>query len=183
MSTPADRYRSLAARFTAAVEAVPVDAWDAPSPCEDWTARDVLVHVVGAERASVTPAGLTLQTPTSADDDPVAAWAETRDGLQALLDDPDTARRGFDGHFGPTTFEQSIEDYYCFDLIVHRWDLARATGGDTGLSADELEFARAKVEVYGDAARMPGVFGPELEPPADADEQTRLLAFLGRRAW
>jgi hypothetical protein len=34
----------------------------------------------------------------------------------------------------------------------------------------------------GDAMRGPGAFGPELEAPEDADEQTRLLAFLGRRA-
>jgi hypothetical protein len=29
--------------------------------------------------------------------------------------------------------------------------------------------------------RGPGAFGPAIDPPADADEQTRLLAFLGRR--
>jgi hypothetical protein len=31
--------------------------------------------------------------------------------------------------------------------------------------------------------RAPGFFGPELEPPPDADEQTRWLAYLGRAAW
>jgi hypothetical protein len=31
--------------------------------------------------------------------------------------------------------------------------------------------------------RAPGVIGPELTPPGNADEQTRFMAFLGRRAW
>jgi hypothetical protein len=36
-------------------------------------------------------------------------------------------------------------------------------------------------EGFGDALRGPGVCGPASETPADADEQTRMLAFLGRR--
>ena len=28
--------------------------------------------------------------------------------------------------------------------------------------------------------RVPGVFGPKVEAPAGADEQTRMLAFMGR---
>jgi hypothetical protein len=31
-----------------------------------------------------------------------------------------------------------------------------------------------------EAIRRPGGFGPKLEPPAAADEQTAFLAFLGR---
>ncbi len=34
----------------------------------------------------------------------------------------------------------------------------------------------------GDALRNPRAFGPEIEVPAEADEQTKVLAFLGRRA-
>lgn len=30
--------------------------------------------------------------------------------------------------------------------------------------------------------RMPGVFGPKVEPPPGADLQTRLLCFTGRPA-
>ena len=35
---------------------------------------------------------------------------------------------------------------------------------------------------FGDMLRSPQAFGPEVEPPADADDLTKLLAFLGRHA-
>jgi hypothetical protein len=30
--------------------------------------------------------------------------------------------------------------------------------------------------------RQPGIFGPKLDPTAEADDQTKLLYFRGRRA-
>jgi hypothetical protein len=50
------------------------------------------------------------------------------------------------------------------------------SGGPEGLAAAVSQFDDA-------ALRQPEVFGPALEPPADADEQTKLLAFTGRKAW
>jgi hypothetical protein len=42
MSHVSARYATIAAGFTARVEGCPEDKWDAPSPCESWTARDVV---------------------------------------------------------------------------------------------------------------------------------------------
>ena len=33
-----------------------------------------------------------------------------------------------------------------------------------------------------DALRADGMFGPQIDVPADADDQTRFLGYLGRRA-
>ena len=44
--TPQQRYRRLSEDFTRTVHAVPRDRWNNPSPCEDWTALDVVRHVV-----------------------------------------------------------------------------------------------------------------------------------------
>jgi hypothetical protein len=38
------------------------------------------------------------------------------------------------------------------------------------------------MEGLSDKMRGPGAFGPELEPPREADEQTAFLAFFGRQA-
>ena len=66
--------------------------------------------------------------------------------------------------------------------MVHRWDLGTAAGLEITLPPDEIARLREHLAGMGDAMRGPGAFGPEVEPPAGADEQARLLAFLGRRA-
>jgi uncharacterized protein (TIGR03086 family) len=67
------------------------------------------------------------------------------------------------------------------DLVTHTWDIGHAVAVDVRLPADlvALAFDWARVN----AVRAPGFFGPELTPPGDADEQTQMLAFLGRAAW
>ena len=37
------------------------------------------------------------------------------------------------------------------------------------------------IEAYDEALRASGEYGPKVDVPPDADPQTRLLAFLGRR--
>jgi uncharacterized protein (TIGR03083 family) len=92
MTEISERYARLADAFAAKITSVPSDRWAAQSPCEGWTARDVVGHVVSSQ-------GLIL-----------------------------------------------------------------------GLVGRSL----------GDMMRSPQAFGPEVEAPAGADEQGRLLAFLGR---
>jgi uncharacterized protein (TIGR03086 family) len=116
----------------------------------------------------------------SVDDDPRAAVAASRAVMQDALDDPAIATTEFDGFFGPTTFEQAVDRFVNFDLAVHRWDLARATELDDTMPPDEVERLSAEAAGFGDAARSPGVFGPEIDVPPDADPQTKLLGQLGR---
>jgi len=64
--------------------------------------------------------------------------------------------------------------------VVHSWDLARATGGDEQLDPAEVHKVFEALRPLGDKLRSPGAFGPAVDPPKGADEQTELLAFLGR---
>jgi uncharacterized protein (TIGR03086 family) len=179
MSEISENYRRLSDDFAAKVAAVPPDRWDAATPCEQWTVRDLVKHV--AETPSMF-FGLIEQEPPAVPDDPVTGFAAAKAGMQAALDDPATAETEFDGFFGHTTFEKAVERFVLFDLLVHGWDLAKATGQDATFSDEDLERLEQGAAQFGDAARAPGVFGPELEVPDDADRQTKLLAFLGRRA-
>ncbi|NLU83494.1 TIGR03086 family metal-binding protein [Rhodococcus sp. HNM0569] len=176
------RYRTLAAKFTDRVEAVPADAWDNQSPCSEWTVRDVVRHVVDTQHYIVTVVGLALPDATSPDTDPVAAWRETRDAMQAVLDDPEHAAREYDGHFGRTTLGDTIANFYCFDLVVHGWDVAHGAGIDDTIDDADLEWIDSLRGVMGDNIRMDGVCGPEISTREGADLQTRVLAYLGRTA-
>lgn len=179
---PADRYRLLAERFTAVVDAVPADRWAAPSPCEGWTARDVVGHVVESQRGYAEGAGETLPAGPEVADDPAGAWHATRAAVQALLDDPARAGRVVEGRMGTTSVGATMGRFHCVDLVVHGWDLARAAGVDDQVPSDQLAWVRAQVEQLSDLARQPQAFGPEVEAPAGADETARTMAFLGRRA-
>jgi uncharacterized protein (TIGR03086 family) len=69
-------------------------------------------------------------------------------------------------------------------MVIHGWDLARATGQDDTIDPDEVRRASGDFEPFSEEVlRQPGVLGLALDPSAGADEQTRLLAFLGRKAW
>lgn len=181
----AQQYRRLAQRFAERVEAAPADRWDASSPCEGWTARDVVRHVVETETEMATRLGLTVSPGPSVDDDPVAAWRHTSGEMQRFLDDPATATIEYDGMFGRSTMAEAFASFYSVDLVVHAWDIARATGTDETIAADDLALVQGFVDGLTDDTRSmlrsPGAFGPEVEAPAAADEQTKLLAFLGRR--
>lgn len=186
MTEIADRYRRRAAGFTTRVEAVPEEHWARPSPCDEWTARDVVRHVVNTSRMFLGFIGHEPPPWPAVDDDPAGAWAAARDAIQAALDDPAVARLEYDGQLGRAVFEQSVDRFLSADALIHTWDLARAVGLDDRLDADDvhtsLEAMAALEDTVGELMRKSGAFGPKLDPPADADEQTRLLAFLGRKA-
>jgi uncharacterized protein (TIGR03086 family) len=70
----------------------------------------------------------------------------------------------------------------CFDLVVHGWDLARATGQDETIDPEEIEPLQAMVDSMGPMMVENGVIKRQLEPAPDASPQERLLAGLGRQA-
>jgi len=182
MTAASERYRKLAATMTDRIAAVPDDRWGDPTPCEDWTAKDLVQHLVD------TPAmffGFVDEEPPaggpSVDDDAVGAFTHVRDAIQAALEDPSVADHEFDGMFGRSTFAQSIDNFICADLVVHGWDLARATGQDEALDPDEVQRVHEALKPMDDKMRGPGAFGPKVEPPPGADAQTEFLCFLGRQ--
>ena len=182
MSEMAERFRKVARGFTDRAEAVPDRAWDNPTPCEGWVARDIVRHLVDwMPGFFLRSAGLELTTGPSADHDPAGAWRPLRDALQAALDDPEIAARQYDSPAGPMTVEHAIDQFATNDILVHTWDLARATGLDETLDADEVRRAVDAMAPHDEAMRKSGHYGPRVDVPDDADEQTRLLAFSGRR--
>lgn len=180
-STP-DLYRRLASSLTEVVDAVPTDRWDSASPCQGWTTRDVVAHIIETQSRMMGVVGLPIPDGPSPATDPVGAWRHTRDAVQAILDDPAKAGLEYDGHFGRTDLASTIRTFYCFDLAVHGWDVARAAGLDETIPDRDLDMLDAVIAQLGDSLRMDGVCGPAVEVAADADRQTRILATLGRRA-
>jgi uncharacterized protein (TIGR03086 family) len=167
--------------MTERVEAVPADAWDHQSPCEEWKARDVIAHLAESSRGMVGRAGVELPDGPSAADDPVGAWTATRDGVQAALEDPATAGLEIESPMGAMTLEDMLGRFGVGDVLVHTWDLARATGLDERLDPDEVRRLLAVMEPNDEMMRQGTAFGEKVPVPDDADDQTRLIAFTGRQ--
>lgn len=183
MSDIAERYRRVAGRFTARANEVPEAAWEHPAPCDGWVARDVVRHLVEWIPAFLTAAGgPPLPAGPSVDDDPVGAWAALDAGIQSLLDNPvASATEVTHPRAGTHRLDDAIGMFFLGDVVVHTWDLARAAGLDETLDADVVHDMLVGMEPLDEMLRASGHYGPRVEVPPDADEQTRLIAFTGRR--
>jgi uncharacterized protein (TIGR03086 family) len=142
----------------------------------------VVSHVIHVHRRFFAALdGSDAQGPAR-DEDLGAAFRDAARAVGAALADPGRAIETVSGIFGEQPFEQLVGRLLCADTLIHTWDLARATGEDDQLDADAATKALEFLVPIDDAIRRPGGFGPKLVPPPDADVQTRLLAFTGRRA-
>jgi uncharacterized protein (TIGR03086 family) len=182
MAEAAAEHRAIAGLFTARVRGVPAGAWDNPTPCPGWVARDVVRHLVTWFPAFLAAgAGIELPRGPSVDDDAVLAWTVHSDGVQALLDDPATRTRVLaDRHVGEIPLDQAVDRFYTADVFLHTWDLARATGQDEHLDPDRCALMLEGMLAMDEALRRSGHFGPRVEVAENSDPQTRLLAFIGR---
>jgi uncharacterized protein (TIGR03086 family) len=183
MSEIAERYRQVAGGFTDRVRQVAPEAWELSAPCEGWVARDVVSHLVEWIPAFIADAGgPTAPTGPSVDDDPVGAWAALNTGIQAILDDPVASALVIEHpRAGTHRLDDAIATFMLGDVLVHTWDLARATGLDEKLDPEVVHDMVVAMEPLGDTLASSGQYGPRVQVPEDADEQTKLIAFTGRR--
>ncbi|MEO8329222.1 MAG: TIGR03086 family metal-binding protein [Candidatus Nanopelagicales bacterium] len=182
MTDAADEHRTIAGAFTDRVRGVPPGAWDNPAPCEGWVARDVVRHLVEWFPAFLkSGAGVDLPQGPPVDADPAAAWLVHSNGVQALLDDPDTAGKLLSNpHIGDVPLDHAVDRFYTADVFLHTWDLSRATGQDERLDPNKCAQLLDGMLAMDEALRASGHYGPRVEVADDADVQTRLIAFIGR---
>jgi uncharacterized protein (TIGR03086 family) len=174
-----DRVQQIVYGFDQRVQAVSAEAWSNQSPCDEWKARDVVVHVTNNLRRIATGLGGPASGEVTPDEDIRSAWNSSRDNLLAALLTADLSTN-LDGPFGPMPAEQLLGRLVSTDILVHTWDLARATGGDESLPAEYIEGAYAGLKPMDAMIRGRGVFGDKIEVPG-ADLQTEFLSFIGRK--
>jgi uncharacterized protein (TIGR03086 family) len=178
-----ERYERVTGQFSDRVRAVPAGAWDNPSPCEGWTARDVVGHLIDWITDFFGAQGVEFPAAPSVEDDPVAAWESVQRTIAAALADPAVSARTVATPFSTQSFAETVDMIVIGDVFTHTWDLARATGQDETLDPDQLQRMVASIGAMPeDVMRADGMFGPQVAVPADADDQTRFLAYAGRRA-
>ncbi|GAA1939625.1 TIGR03086 family metal-binding protein [Nocardioides hwasunensis] len=178
MTTSAESFTARADAFAAILDGAE-GRWDAPTPCDDWTVRDVVVHAIETEREFLERQDLS-PGPSPDQSDPPAAWRKHASAVAEVLSADGVAEREYDGYFGRTTIAATMADFYGWDLVVHGSDIARATGQQWSVSEKEAAALHATADGWGDALYSEGVCAEAVPVPDDASASDRLLARLGR---
>lgn len=159
-----------------------------PSPCTEWTVRDVLNHITGGatmfavcvEEGSVPDDLLgKLMAGDNLGDDYVGAWEAAAQRAVAAFDAPGALDKTVKLPFGEMPAGVAL-NIAVFDVLTHAADIAAATNQtieNTDLIETALEVGH---QMIGPDLRVPGVFGPEQRAPEGAGPTVRLLAFAGR---
>lgn len=181
MNTTLQRYNAARQPLEAILDAIPADRWSADSPCDGWSARDVVRHLIETQLAFCTGRGLDAGAATDADAAPATAWRTHAQRMAGALHDDELVAAGYEGFFGPTTVGATLEQFYIWDMLVHRWDVATAAGLDADFTEAELDSIEQGADSFGDALHMDGICKPALQTSAE-DRTIRVLARLGRSA-
>ncbi|MET9895678.1 TIGR03086 family metal-binding protein [Streptomyces sp. NPDC006465] len=175
------------ARLRDAVAGVPEGAWGAPTPCGEWTVRQVLNHArldQQAYGAAITGSGWPDADPfhpvdgleadaAAALDKVLADVADVYGGLSADAEEVATP-------LGPLPFRVAAAAG-AMDAAVHAWDIAVATGQESPLDDDLAAGIGLAADRLADHLRDAfGVFAAAREVPEGAGRAEALLAFLGR---
>ncbi len=182
MNSTATLYETAHRPLIAVLDAVPAESWTQPSPCDGWSAGDVVRHLIETQREFLTGHDIDLGETPDIDTDPAAAWRDHAKRIDETIGDDSLIATEYDGHFGPTTVGATFEQFYIWDMLVHRWDIAWSVGADAGLSDPELDRIESGADSFGDALYMDGICRPGIDVSANTDREARLLARLGRRA-
>ena len=176
---------SAIATITEQIDTLPDDAWHAQTPCPDWNAQQLVDHVTGTVHGMAAFIQGGDYRSSKAEIGPSSSAAEARERWHAEVERLRAVAEGIDpevplaGDDAPAWQSLKITTH---DLTVHACDLAYTAGRRLDLPDELRDDLDVLVhETPTNLLRSPGVFGPEVEAPADASPTERVLAFLGRK--
>jgi uncharacterized protein (TIGR03086 family) len=180
------QYTTIMFGFEHVLRLVPPDAWDNPSPCEGWSARQVAGHAMAVVNNIAARGGVGTRVDAFADldelagRDPLATFRAIRERFLEATDQAGALQTPVESSLGPMTLDEFIGRMRS-DTLVHTWDLARATGVDEALDPGAVSAVYADyLSGVNEAPRVPGRYAEAIEADPDASEQDRMIAFTGR---
>lgn len=178
-----ERFDAAAAQATRLVEAIRPDQLGDPTPCPQWTVRDLVNHIVTGNLliASIVAGGPAPDRSSDhLGDDHVAAFRDSVALLAKTFASHNVLAGSYPSPFGKGPGSLLVH-MRVNELVQHGWDLAKATGQSTEL---DPELAEASLASFRAATVLPRgeatPFGVERSAPPDAHPADRLAAYLGR---
>jgi uncharacterized protein (TIGR03086 family) len=149
---------------------------DATTPCDGWDMRTLLNHMLETQQyflasgrgEDASPPSPT--PPTIISDDPAGDFDRVRGDLLNTYGAPGVIEKT-----GPAL------GIAFSDMLLHGWDVARATGQDATMPPGLPEAAYQMIHGRFTDEQRKGVFKPEVPVAADASPQAKLLGYTGRQ--
>ncbi|MGX1884059.1 TIGR03086 family metal-binding protein [Streptomyces sp. NPDC055287] len=170
------------------LEGVKDDQLSAPTPCEKYAVHHLLAHLVGLTAAFRDAAGKRLGPTTDTapgvgmpvlDDDWRTRLPRQLDELVAVWRRPE-AWQGMTRAGGVTLPGEVAGRVALNEIVVHGWDLARATGQPYAPDVAALQSSYELLEPTGDSPGDDGIFGAPVDVPQDAPLLDRVVGRAGR---
>jgi uncharacterized protein (TIGR03086 family) len=164
------------------------DQLGASTVCDDYSVGDLIDHVDLVARGSIALTRRDTEAMVAAAITPTAAhlgpdWRDRVDrDLQALgqvWDDP-AAWQGSGNVPGSDLSNETWAKIALTEVVVHGWDLARATGQPFALPEATLQACFEHVAEFVPNAPVPDIWGDPVEVAADAPLLDRIVAITGR---
>lgn len=161
------------------------DQLDGPTPCPNFDVRALINHALGVQTmgAAVLGEGTEIEDALGAHGSPSRALAAVSDQVRAAWDQEGVLDRTVQMPWGEAPASQSGR-LVTTDLLIHLWDLARATGHDAelpeGPAAAGLGFMQSMLQPAMRSDGPDAPFGLEVPVADDAPLTDRLVAFSGR---
>lgn len=177
-------HRRTVEHWVANVAAVKHDQWGDPTPCSEWSVRDLVNHVVGEELwTAPLLRGRTIDEVGSQFDgdvlgeDPLGRARMAAEEAAAVVDEIVPGGGRVHLSYGEEEMGEYVSQL-CADHLIHGWDLAAAIGRDTSMDPELVAEVGAWFAEREDMYRSSGAIGPRL--PGAGDAQSELLAGFGR---
>jgi uncharacterized protein (TIGR03086 family) len=173
--------------FGRRVRQVGAGQWDAPTPCAEWSVRDLVGHLTVEHLwapwllGGATPADVGDRFDGDVlGDDPVGAWESAAAASRGAVHRPGALDAPVHTSAGLTPADEYLRQM-TLDLTAHSWDLARGIGADDHLAGDLVELVHDYARRQADGWQGAGIFEPPVPLPDNAPRQDRFVALLGRR--
>jgi len=179
---PLERFDRAAATATTVVDAIKPEQYDDPTPCTDWTVRQLLNHLTGGTKMFTVMVAGGEPVDRAADHvgpDHAASFRAAIAGLRAAFAADGALEGLYNGPLGEMPGAM-LARLRVNEMMVHSWDLAKATGQSTDLAPDLAAECIEDIRRVQEAGRAQPMFAPMQAIPADATVADQLAATAGR---
>ena len=183
---PIEVYESAVKAIMPLMAGVTAAQLSSTTPCTEWTVQSLINHALAVQvfggsvlsKASPDMASMGNVDHALPSEGAEAAFKSITDTTLAALKN--------------ANLEESVETPFgampggnfimipITDMIIHKWDLGKATGQDAAIDSALAELGIQVLTPAIAQGREGGFFGPEVSVPASASAQDRLIGLSGR---